>query len=86
MSGGRKLTLIDESISSVKTFFFFLRSQGKLWAAHSGGLTARRKVNRNPGILNSDKTCGVGNRLSPRYLRGEKKISEAWQIRPKGEV
>ena len=72
MSGGRKLTLINESISSVKTFFK-KRSQGKLWAAYSGGLMARRKVNRNPGILNLDKTCGVGNRLSPRYLRGGKK-------------
>lgn len=45
---------------------------------------ARRKVNRNPGILNSEKMRGVGNRLSPRYLRGGKKISEAWKIRHKG--
>lgn len=74
-----------ESLSQlVSRDFIFLRNQGKLWVANSGGLAARRKINRNPGILNSEAVYGIGNRLPPRYLGGEKRISEAWQIRPKG--
>lgn len=57
---------------------FFKEVQVSYGLLTLGELSARRKVNRNPRILDSEKVCGVGNRLSLKYLRREKKISEAW--------
>lgn len=77
-------TNIDWLSQLVVSRHFFKEVQVSYGLLTLGELSARRKVNRNPRILDSEKVCGVGNRLSLRYLRREKKISEAWKIRLKG--